>query len=358
MTGGRPSGAPVSTAAAVEVRDDSGFLGSGFLLSPTVVLTAAHVARRGRAGLGVRGRCGHAGAAGPARLFPVEPGDGRFHAYPDLALLDLDGPVATVPLLLDAGRAPATGTAVLVSGFSTHTPVPGVHGDSLLLTVAGPSAGYLRLTGDEVKDGFSGSMVVRLDSGAICGVLKGSRDFDGVRGGWFTPLAALAAVLPATDPLHGALAGGPGATAGSGTTHTGTTHTGPAHTGTTHTGPAPHRVTPAHRARPLPGVRELVPLLLAVPDMDDPDFRRQVLRAAGERLGPAEPLRVAHRAQAVDHLMELVQACARHRDPATALAAVLDALDFLRPGLAAVDELRALTGLPPTGSDDPEGGPW
>ncbi|MEU1420623.1 hypothetical protein [Kitasatospora sp. NPDC005751] len=98
-----------------------------------------------------------------------------------------------------------------------------------------------------------------------------------------------------------------------------------------------------------------MPLLLAVPDLDDPDFRRQVLRAAGEQLGPSEPLRVAHRSQAVDHLMELVQACASHRDPATALAAVLDALDFLRPGLAAVDELRTLADLPQAGSGGPAG---
>ncbi|MFF2043443.1 trypsin-like peptidase domain-containing protein [Kitasatospora sp. NPDC058170] len=377
MTGPWPLGVEAALTAVVEVCDDSGFLGSGFVLSPGTVLTAAHVARRGRSGLGVRGPWGWVGATSPVRLFPAEPGDGRFHAFPDLALLDLDREVEQAPFALDAGRPPNPGTVVLVAGFSTYTPMPGAQEDSLLLTVAGPSAGYLRVTGDEVKDGFSGSMVIRLDSGAVCGVLKGSRDFDGVRGGWFTPLAALAAALPAGDPLQKALTPGAGTAAMARPAEeaqpTQTTRHADLARDATPAGPAApapraaaaRPATSTRRATTLPGARELVPLLLAIPDMDDPDFRRQVLRGAAERLGPAAPLRVAYRAQAVDHLIETVQACASHRDPAAALTAVLDTLDFLRPGLAAVDELRALAGLPeadpdafdgPDGADDP-GGP-
>ncbi|MFG3054130.1 hypothetical protein ACGFZP_24675 [Kitasatospora sp. NPDC048239] len=426
MTGPWPLRVEAALTAAVEVCDDSGFLGSGFVLSPGVVLTAAHLARRSRSGLGVRGPWGRVLAAGPARLFPAEPGDGRFHAFPDLALLDLDRAVALPPFALDAGRPPGPGTAVLVAGFSTHTPMPGAQEDSLLLTVAGPSAGYLRVTGDEVKDGFSGSMVIRLDSGAVCGVLKGSRDFDGVRGGWFTPLSALAAALSADDPLQEVLTAGTGAGAmarhadpaarAEEASHAAeASHTTEASHATeashvtesarpaaevarhaTVAQPAPvarpaeepqpnpmarhadtaRHATPAdpagpapgataarpamstRRATALPGARELVPLLLTIPDMDDPDFRRQVLRGAAERLGSSAPLRVAFRAQAIDHLIETVQACTSHRDPAAALAAVLDTLDFLRPGLAAVDELRTLAGLPapdPGGSGDLDG---
>lgn len=300
---------PAARDAAVGVRDGAAFLGSGFLVAPGLVLTAAHVARRAVEEPVVDGRFGRAEVVRPVRRFPAEPGQGRFHAFPDLALLTLAAPVGPPSELVLDGELPPPGTAVLVAGFTPHTPTPGVHGDSLLLTVAGPAAGYVRVTGDEVRDGFSGGMVIRLDSGAVCGVLKGSRDFDGVRGGWFTPLSALAAVLPADDPLHARLGG---------------------------------RAQP----RPLPTARELLPVLLRVRGMDDPDFRRLVVRTAEEDLAAVGPLHVASSAQATDHLLGLVQACLRHRDPAAALAAVTQALELLRLGDAAVDELRALTSVP------------
>ncbi|MEU8513813.1 trypsin-like peptidase domain-containing protein [Kitasatospora sp. NPDC048722] len=294
------------------MRDGAAFLGSGFLVAPGLVLTAAHVARRAVEEPAADGWFGRAPVIRPARRFPAEPGEGRFHAFPDLALLTLAAPFESPsPLVLDTD-VPPPGTAVLVAGFTPHTPTPGIHGDSLLLTVAGPAAGYVRLTGDEVRDGFSGGMVIRLDSGAVCGVLKGSRDFDGVRGGWFTPLSALAEVLSADDPLHDRLG---------------------------------RRVA----ERPLPTARDLLPVLLRVRGMDDPDFRRLVVRTAEESLATG-PLHVSHHAHTTDHLLEVVQACLRHREPAAALAAVTDALELLRLGDAAVDELRTLT-------SDPEGGP-
>lgn len=348
MTGDPPQRADAPRPCAVAILDGDRFLGSGFHLTPTTVLTAAHVARRTGPRSTVHARGGVAAVAGPARLFPDDPGPGRFHAFPDLALLTVGPPVAgpaasdpsafdawhpgpygTGPAaarpLLDAGPPPAPGTSVLVSGFSPHTPTAGPQPDTLLLTVAGPAAGYLRVTGDEVREGLSGSMVVRLDTGAVCGVLKGSRDFDDVRGGWYTPLSALAAALPADDPLRRLLTAGrepapdlPGAPPG-----------------------APPAAAVAVVA--FPATRELLPLLLEVPDVDDPDLRRRVLREAAARLGPYGPLRAAHHPHAVDHLVEIVDACRGHRYPADALAAVVDAIDLLRPGSAA-DRLRAAVG--------------
>ncbi|GHF73639.1 hypothetical protein GCM10018790_59390 [Kitasatospora xanthocidica] len=319
---------PAARAAAVEVRDGHSFLGSGFLVAPGTVLTVAHVARRALNGPSVSGSWGSAKTAGPARLFPADPGTGRFHAFPDLAVLTLEVPVAPPELVLDP-EVPPAGTPVLVAGFSPHTPTNGVHDDSLLLTVAGPAADYVRVTGDEVRDGFSGGMVIRLDTGAVCGVLKGSRDFEGVRGGWFTPLSALAAVLPADDPLRARLAAPPVAL--------------PAALST-----APSTAPPVAPPVAPPTARRLLPVLLRVPGMDDPDFRRGVVRTANETL--ADPLNVAYRAHDTDHLLELAQACLSHRDPWAALAAVVEALDLLRPGTAAVDDLHALTGLPEGGS--------
>nr|BEK63509.1 hypothetical protein KPHV_07360 [Kitasatospora purpeofusca] len=300
--------------AAVGVGAGSSFLGSGFLLAPGLVVTAAHVARRLVGEATVDAMFGRVPVLG-MRLFPADPGPGRFHAFPDLALLTLAVPVEPPGIVVDL-RVPPAGSEVVVAGCSPHTPTPGVQSDSLLLTVAGPAGGYVRVTGDEVRDGFSGGMVVRLDTGAVCGVLKGSRDFGGVRGGWFTPLAALADVLAPDDPLRAVLDGQAVVDPGPG----------------------------------LPSARDLVPVLLRVRDMDDPDFRRSVVRTAGDFLGELGPLHVAYRAHAGDHVMELAQACLQHRDPAAALEAVVGALGLLRPGLAAVEELRLLLGASEGGS--------
>jgi hypothetical protein len=201
---------------------------------------------------------------------------------------------------------PPVGTAVAVYGYSLHTPVPGVQPDTLLLQVAGPSAGFLRLRGDEVKDGFSGGMVVRLDEGTVCGVLKGSRDFEGVRGGWCTPMAALRTALSPDDPLRQLLGG---ASTGAG-----------------------------------PSDLALVEALEALSDMDDPDFRRRLLRIAADRLGPEAPLRVPYRAQLRDHVVEMVQVCRGHRDAAAALASLAHAARLLRPGESATERLWQLAG--------------
>ncbi|MFB8284162.1 trypsin-like peptidase domain-containing protein [Kitasatospora purpeofusca] len=293
-------------SAVVGVGAGSSFLGSGFLIAPGLVVTAAHVARRSVGEAAVDAVFGRVPVRG-VRLFPAAPGPGRFHAFPDLALLALAVPVEPPEIVVDL-RLPPAGSEVVVAGCSPYTPTPGVQRDSLLLTVAGPSGGYVRVTGDEVRDGFSGGMVVRPDTGAVCGVLKGSRAFDGVRGGWFTPLGALADVLAPDDPLRARLSG-------------------------------QAVVDPGPR---LPSARDLVPVLLRVRDMDDPDFRRSVVRTAGDLLGDPGPLHVAYRAHAGDHVLELVQACLQHRDPAAALEAVVGALGLLRPGLAAVEELRLL----------------
>jgi hypothetical protein len=70
-----------------------------------------------------------------------------------------------------------------------------VQPDSLLLETSGPAGPFIRVIGDEVKGGLSGSMAMRRSTGLVCGVLKGTRDYKAVRGGWITLVPALLEVL-------------------------------------------------------------------------------------------------------------------------------------------------------------------
>lgn len=286
---------------AVWLSDRQGFRGSGFFLTAGEVVTAAHVLGAARGAVTVHWQR-HELAEERRRLFPADPGGGRYHAFPDLGLVTVAGQYGQdgVPVDREAGRP--VGTPMVVCGFSSHTPADGVHADSLLLEAAGPAAGYVRLRGDEVKAGFSGSMVLRLGGTGVCGVLKASRDFDDPRGGWYTPLTALAEVLPEGDALR--------------------------------------RVFGLPSPQPEAPGRRLVEILEAVPDMDDPGFRRQLIRQVGGFLQPGSLLRVSHREQMRDHIVEIIETCRSHRDPRSAFLALTRAVEFLRPESAAALVLR------------------
>ncbi|MEV7770262.1 hypothetical protein [Kitasatospora sp. NPDC086791] len=78
-----------------------------------------------------------------------------------------------------------------------------------------------------------------------------------------------------------------------------------------------------------------------VPDLDDPEFRRTVLRDLGRRLGPGTAFAVPYSPQTADHLLNLVHACRSWHEPHSALAELAASLRTLRPGTSAVDWLGA-----------------
>ncbi|MEU7072298.1 trypsin-like peptidase domain-containing protein [Streptomyces narbonensis] len=294
--------------AAVWLSDATGFLGSGFLVTPRHVVTAAHVvvaSWRSHEGVTVH----HQGEQllvreGAIEAFPEHGGTGTAYPFPDLALITLEHRDGR-PYAVLAAADPEPAEQVHVWGFSTYAPDEGVHPDSLLLEVTGPIGPYIRVRGDEVKDGMSGGMVMRAGTGEVCGVLKGSRDYDSPRGGWITPVSALRAWL--ADLL-----------------------------------PEPRTAPPEPEA--FPDTMRVVAALQGLPDAEDPDFRRQILRLMGEELGLTTAFQAAYRPHPRDHLLEIVHRCRSHRNPRLAYRALGQAVESLRPDESAVHELRAALG--------------
>jgi thioredoxin-like negative regulator of GroEL len=174
----------------------SGYLGTGFLVAPQTVLTCAHVAADGsHVVLPDGGRA----AIKTARLVPADRGTGDYYAFPDLAILTIADP-AEHPWLPLGKDGPVTGARVEVLGFSTATPEQDVLPDSLLVTVAGESGGYLRVIGDQVVPGFSGSPVLDPGTGFVVGMVKATRDQDGALGGWIVPATVIQETLAEYGP--------------------------------------------------------------------------------------------------------------------------------------------------------------
>ncbi|MEW2522770.1 trypsin-like peptidase domain-containing protein [Actinacidiphila alni] len=288
-------------ARAVWLAAGDTFLGSGFLVRDGLVVTAAHVVA-GADGLMVR----HPSGARPVpaegvRAVPPRGDGGRFHPYPDLALLTVPGwtghPVA--PL---AAADPAPGTEVTALGYSTFTPDPGVQPDSLALRTAGRAGDFVRVLGDGVREGFSGSMLLDR-AGQVVGVVKGSRSYADDRGGWCTPVSALRALLglPAAPD-------------------------------------APYPPGPP------PTDAELVDALMAFPSLGRADHRYDLLDRMGDHLRLRHSFEVEERSARRDHLFRLVAACRNFRDERAALRALCTAMEEIVPDGKALDGLRAVVG--------------
>ncbi|MCF1596968.1 alpha/beta fold hydrolase [Streptomyces muensis] len=93
---------------------------------------------------------------------------------------------------------------------------------------------------------------------------------------------------------------------------------------------------------PFPDTVAVVRVAERIPDMDDADFRRQVIALMRQALAPQAGFTPAFRAHPRDHLLEIVERCQSHRMRAAALAAFRDAVGVLRPDDAATVELRAM----------------
>ncbi|PVC97768.1 hypothetical protein DBP19_06805 [Streptomyces sp. CS090A] len=107
---------------------------------------------------------------------------------------------------------------------------------------------------------------------------------------------------------------------------------------------SPPSVDSAQQAPPatFPDTLDIVQVAERIPDMDDPDFRRQVVRLMRSALEPQAGFSAGFRAHPRDHLLEIVGRCQSHILRGAALAAFRDALGTLRPDDAATVELRAM----------------
>ncbi|MGF1428519.1 trypsin-like serine peptidase [Kitasatospora sp. LaBMicrA B282] len=331
MTGARLGRAAAEELHRCTVRIETlagAFHGSGFLVAPGLAVTAAHVvllARRAdpAAGLTIRHESGaHPVEPAAIRVDPAV-GDGTgFHPFPDLATLAMPGwtghPVA--PL---AAVEAETGAALTALGYSTFTPSPGARPDTLALRVVGRAGEFVRVQGDGVRQGLSGSLLAGAD-GLVYGVLKGSRSYEQEQGGWYVPIGALAAFLgeavaprvPPAPPLQ------------------------------------PFPPSPPSPLPP-PTDAELVTALLAFPQLRRSAGRFDLLEAMGARLGLPAAFEAEERGDAREHLHRIVQRCRHYRDERAALRALAAALGELAPYDAALERLRELVGR---AVGDPEAG--
>ncbi|MFC4030583.1 trypsin-like peptidase domain-containing protein [Streptomyces polygonati] len=302
-------------AAVPGTRTCGKFLGSGFLVGPGVAVTCAHVAARAGREPVVVTAAGEQPSVTVVRMVPESPDGGRFHPYPDLAVLAVDGlPGHAVAAL--AASDPAPGTEVAAFGYSTVTPTLGVRWDSLMLRVAGPSDRYLRVLGDRVREGHSGSMLLD-PAGLVVGILKGSSSYSESQGGWFTPVSALREVLgrPAAPP------------------------------------PSPAASVP----HPAPSDAELVGILLAFPSLIRADGRHDLLTRMGAHLALPHAFEADERSAPREHLFRIVASCRRFDaghdiyggaavNGLAAMDALVAALEDLAPYETALGRLRELVG--------------
>ncbi|MER7703991.1 trypsin-like peptidase domain-containing protein [Kitasatospora sp. NPDC097605] len=294
----------------VSVEIAGSFRGSGFLVAPGLAVTAAHVlvAVAPPAPVRVRHASGaHDVPADGIRLAPARGDAGKFHPFPDLALLPVPGwtghPVARL-----AAEEAEPDTVLTALGYSTYTPGHGPQPDTLALRVVGRAGDFVGVRGDGIRDGHSGSMLVGAD-GLVRGVLKGSRSYQRDEGGWYTPVGALAALLGTAGVEPGI-------------------------------GPAGGAVAPSATAPP--GDGELVAALMAFRLLRRSDGRFLLLDAMGRRLGLPYAFEADELPEQRLHLHSVVDACRSFRDGREALRALVTALEELAPDDGALDGLRAL----------------
>ena len=176
------------------------FAGSGFLVGDRLGVTCAHVVSTGQ--LRVR----HGDAWLPATLLsahPAELGKGALYPLPDLAFLEIDIAVGH-PTVLLSPDTPRPGSQLFGLGFAVNDG-PGANGPQphgVLAEVTGPAAEALRLRGDQIVPGLSGSPLLDLDEGRVCAVLKTSRHVSEVRGGWAVPIRLAEASRPGLLSLN------------------------------------------------------------------------------------------------------------------------------------------------------------
>ena len=174
------------------------FLGSGFVVAPGWVLSAAHVVAEA-----VEPRVVWRGQ----ELIPLEPplcvpaarGADRSFAWPDTAVLKIE-PDQDAPCVPITSRVPVPGSKVWAVGTTTlrsGRPEP----YASWLTVSDPGAagqpGFMRLQQGQLWFGMSGGPVLDASAGAVCGISKAQQGkVLSDLGGWAVPIADALAVAP------------------------------------------------------------------------------------------------------------------------------------------------------------------
>jgi hypothetical protein len=172
--------------------------GTGFFVAPDTVLTCAHVVNV-NPGDAVSVFWGDRVLRGKVTArYPGEtPSHGPF-PYPDLAVIEVPAGTGNLCAALDTGF-PELDTRLHSRGFTTTwSPLPTEEPSTF--TYEGRqetgNGALLKLSSGEAVPGMSGSPLLDLTRGVVCGVLKTSRALGTDRGGWGVPARAVAEFLP------------------------------------------------------------------------------------------------------------------------------------------------------------------
>ncbi|HVN13551.1 MAG TPA: serine protease [Kineosporiaceae bacterium] len=179
------------------------FVGSGFVVAPGWVFSAAHVvAEAVEPRVWWRGR--ERTPLAPPLCVPAARGaDGSF-ASPDTAVLQIEAEpdAPCVPL---AKHAPVPGSKVWIAGTTTlRSGRPEPYASWLTVADPGPTdeLGFMRLQEGQVWFGMSGGPVLDVVAGGVCGITKAAQGKAvSDLGGWAVPIADALGVAPAEVEL-------------------------------------------------------------------------------------------------------------------------------------------------------------
>ena len=187
---------------AVQVQA-GGTTGTGFFIAPQQVMTCRHVVSAAiaprTAAISVTGLLGGSDEPRtvPAAVLAIPPGE-----WPDIAILKIAEGAADSCVILDACEIP-DGASLMTGGY----PAKAALGYQAQKFTAGfPAHGKgqateLRIAGDVVIDGMSGSPVVSLRSGLVVGLLRITKGSGTALGGFSTMLADVLDQVPLLQPL-------------------------------------------------------------------------------------------------------------------------------------------------------------
>jgi Trypsin-like peptidase domain len=177
--------------------------GTGFFIEPRQVLTCRHVVAAaiapGTAAISVTGFLDASGEPRtvPATIAAIPPGKA-----PDIAILGIAEGSAGSCVILDACEI-ADGTALMSGGFPAKAPLAyqAQRFTAGFLAEGEGQARQLRIEGDVVLDGMSGSPLVSLRSGLVVGVVGMTKGSGGPLGGFAAMITDALDMLPRLQPL-------------------------------------------------------------------------------------------------------------------------------------------------------------
>lgn len=177
--------------------------GTGFFIEPRQVMTCRHVVAAAiaprTAAISVTGFLdgGDEPRTVPATILDVPSGN-----WPDIAILSLAEGTADSCVILDACEIP-DGTELMTGGFPAKALLSyqGQLFTAGLLAEGKDQTRQLRILGDMVKDGMSGSPLVSLQSGLVVGVVGMTKDSHTMAGGFSTMFTHVLDEFPRLQPL-------------------------------------------------------------------------------------------------------------------------------------------------------------